>query len=190
MNRLITDKSGFTLVEIIGVILRLTGVSGGIYQFYTSSDAYSRAIEEMNDYQNDASNVIYNLRVGLANASQVYTYNVDTAAFDPDTDLLDKECVYIIPDKEGGFVRYWFEYDEPTSSYVRHSEEFGRTSDDSDYMILAQFNASESGKTVINVVISDKGTGSYKYIEDVNVWLRSGVAGSINGNAIRFKETV
>lgn len=73
---------GFTLVELLIVILLLGVVTTALYSFFTTSQRYQKSIEVEMEYQTITTNLIQNVRVELANATNIEVFERDTVDFD------------------------------------------------------------------------------------------------------------
>lgn len=74
--KLLKNKKGFTLVELLVVIIIIGILITVVYQIFSSTQSYNRAVEMENEQQSLATEVMYRLRVELADAAEV-------EAFDP-----------------------------------------------------------------------------------------------------------
>lgn len=184
MKNILKNNKGFTLVEMLVVIIIISVISTAVYQIFQVTVRYNQSLEEMNDYQNSVSDVIYRIRVDLANAQNAESYNVDLDTFNPDTEILDDGYTYIVTNKNGGFTRYWYE------SGTRKSETFGIVDSAKGYKILGKFSSKRTGTTTVDIVTrpndaTDPDDNTY-YVR-TTIDLRSSDVDGVIGNAIKFE---
>lgn len=73
---------GFTLVELLIVILLLGVVTTAIVSFFSTSQRYQKSIETEMDYQSITTNLMQRVRVELANATDIEVFERDTVDYD------------------------------------------------------------------------------------------------------------
>ncbi len=188
------NNKGFTLVELLVVLVILGFVITAIFAVFSSTRKYNDAIEVMNDYQNTASDIMYRLRSELVDAAQA-------EAIDPaDIDLTDQEYTYITINPDGGYILQDFEYNadgsfklDGSGKKIRAADvEVGKLEPVGEYKAIVSFTTEDTGRTNINVAIErlydvdSLGNKLRPYSLDTDVILRSAVASGTQ-NAIKFK---
>lgn len=194
MRRFFNNK-GFTLVELLVVLAILGFVITAIFAVFSSTKRYNESIELMNNYQNVASEVMYNLRAELVDAAQVETVDPSTINI-----AADQEYTYITINPDGGYILQDFEYNtdgsyklDGSGKRIRAADKVvGKLDDNSEYKVVVSFTTEDTGRTNINVAIErlydvdSLGNKLRPYSLDTNVILRSAVASGTQ-NAIKFK---
>lgn len=185
MKKLYNSKGGFTLVEVLVVIIIMTIISTVVYQLFDTTTSLNRSIGSLNDNQNTLSDVVYRLRVSMADAKNAKSYNVDLDTFNPDTDIYDDGYTYIVNNKDGGFTKYWYD------SGVRMEERFGVVDEARGYKVYGKFKTSATGVTTIDLITRSNdapadGSGDYLYISTTLDLRASDTDGEI-GNVIKFE---
>jgi prepilin-type N-terminal cleavage/methylation domain-containing protein len=196
------DSKGFTLVELIIVILITGIVMTAVYQLFTSSRQYTASIANVNEYQRLATEIIYEIRSDIADASSVEVISVvnddGTSAIDTGTE----EYGYIIANPivknaDGSFSGGGATFDaiyidrdsNPASPTVERSAErtVGQVSKDKKYKVKVTFTTNDSNYASVSVsivipegdTVTDPNTGaSIKtdmevYTENATIQLRS-----------------
>lgn len=82
MKRFIYNKDGFSLVELLVVILILGLITTAIITFMSGAGRYQKGIELEADYQNVTNALIQRTRVELANAKEVKAVERDTIDYE------------------------------------------------------------------------------------------------------------
>ena len=200
------SKKGFTLYELLIVILIMGIVITAIYKFYNSSRAYTASVTAMNEYQNAVTDVMHRLRTELADCANVESFAFSATDTDgsPMYDLTDDDYGYIstVPvvydavkkTYSGGGVKF------NTLSEVDGSREdelvVGQISSSKQYKIKAGFRSESNGELSISVsAIIPEGTtladgtktDTIIYEQTTVMKLRSSKESTTGGDALRYK---
>jgi prepilin-type N-terminal cleavage/methylation domain-containing protein len=105
MKKILSDKKGFTLVEMLVVTLVTGIVLTACYQFFFSAWTLNTAIEDSTECQSMLDDAMYRLRTELADATSVVTFDRPDD-FNEATYSFDEGYVYIISNKYSGYTIY------------------------------------------------------------------------------------
>lgn len=197
----IKNNKGFTLVELIVVMLIMAIFSGVIYQLFITSNKYMRSIDELNDYQNITTDVIYQMRIELADCADVETFlKTDTEAdgtlkYDPAN--LGTQYGYIVTSPVvvnadgtstgGGAIIRGIALDGAGATVRTADEVVGQVGSNRPYRLQISLRSSATGEAdvIVSVIRTDyknPSTGNYEakeaYTQKTKIKLRSAKASS------------
>jgi prepilin-type N-terminal cleavage/methylation domain-containing protein len=188
MKKLRSDNRGFTLVEMLIVLLIVGVISSAVYGLFQVSQRYNQSVMAINDYENLVSESMYKLRVELADASDAQMVDIP----DINTYTYNDDYNYIIPKASGGFV-----IRKKDSSGVPYFETVGEVNanlpeDERNYKLDVKFTHLQDLTGYLSIKMSmvmledPDAPGQYAVITDIG--LRSSASGNDDSyNAIQYK---
>lgn len=210
MNRIkeIKSNKGFTLVELIVVMAIMGIVTGVIYHLFTTTGQYTRSVELLNEYQNITTEVIYALRVELADRANAESFDIggtDTSgALKYDESNLGNTYGYIIAEPVeiaadgtvtgGGATIRGIALDGSGNVVRTADEKLGMVSDTKPYRVQVSIKSLDDNRVDLGVTIyrtdyKDPSTGNYVlkdvYSQKTTMILRSTIAGD-GQQALRY----
>lgn len=206
------NNTGFTLAEVLVVILIMGVVSTAAYQFFSATSSYMKSVQVLNDYQNITTNVIYQLRVELADCANAESFALDSvddtgapmynaASMDPAYGYIVSDPVKVDPAdgtlSGGGATVRGLAYDDTGAAVRLPDVRIGDVDVNRPYRVSITYRTEDSGNTNVGASIVvpelDTATGNYKlkevYTQSTNIMLRSGV-GQSGQDALRYKLAV
>lgn len=183
--KLLKNNRGFTLVELIVVILLVSIVTTAVYGFFMSVNRYNKSIEVMNDYQNITADLMYRIRAELADAGEVEAIDTaDATKFVP----TDTNYMYIVSEPDGGITIY-----DVDASGNRTTQRFDTIDATNGYKTGVAFTTESNGRVTVTAEIERLdttdalGNHTKPYNQSSAMVLRSAVAAGTQ-RAVRFKK--
>jgi prepilin-type N-terminal cleavage/methylation domain-containing protein len=198
----LNNNKGFTLVELIIVMVLLGVVMTAIFELFNTSSAYVKSVETLNEYQNLTTDVIYKLRAELADCSEVESFDLDSVD-DEGAAMYDLTSNYgyiignpIVENADGTFSGGGVTINGVDSTGTRLDEEnYGTVDATKNYRTLVSFRSEDNGRTTIGVSIvrldyENPTTGDIEqkvvYTQSTTMMLRSG-KGATGQQVVRYR---
>lgn len=197
-KRNIKSNRGFTLVELLVVMAAITILSGAVFQLFTATGKYVKAVESINDYQALTTDALYRLRTELADRAWVETIATDStdSSGAMKYDVTNLDYGYIVMHKVevnpatgavtgGGATLQGVKLDPTIGAPVRTADQnIAMVDSNKPYRIEISMRSSDTGKTDISASVvrtdyKDETTGQYTplvvYSQGTTMKLRSGI---------------
>jgi prepilin-type N-terminal cleavage/methylation domain-containing protein len=206
-KKIISNKKGFTLVELMIALVVMGIILTACYQFFSSSWKLNNIIEDTNEYQSLLDESMYRVRTELADAKSVTVFD-RPGDFDESTYTFDEGYIYIISNEYSGYTVYYLDdagtlQKDRISSFTTDKEDelrplalaaAGGATDAIDayndalekagYRVKLNYTVQDSGRTEVTVEVY-KGNTAIKALSS-DIVLRSATSAG-TGNSIKFK---